>query len=289
MRIWTRGWRLGLVAAALLLLAGGLAWAAADKPAVRKAKANVQSDGARLDAFWQRARETVYKSPAELAAQHAHEVRLGVRYAKLLRGDTKSPAIALTFDDGPHPEYTLKLLAILRKYHVKATFFVVGELAEQHPELIRAEVADGHLVGDHTYHHVNLTKIPFGEIATEWEAGREVIESITGQPVRYCRPPGGDYDKEVITAATDLGLTTVLWTDDPGDYASPGAKVIEKRVLEFVSNGGILLLHDGVQQTIDILPQLIETLQRRGFRFVTADELATGLGTRLPSVRRRGG
>ncbi len=86
-----------------------------------------------MDAFWQRAKETVYRSPEELAAQHARELRKGLFYDKLMRGPADTPAVALTFDDGPHPDFTPKLLALLDRYHVKATFFVVGEKAEKLP------------------------------------------------------------------------------------------------------------------------------------------------------------
>jgi peptidoglycan/xylan/chitin deacetylase (PgdA/CDA1 family) len=206
----------------------------------------------------------------------AREARKGLRYDELARGPRRGRAAALTFDDGPHPDFTPQLLAILRPYHVKATFFVVGEMAEKAPELILEERAAGHVVGNHTYHHVNLTKIPVNEIVTEWQACQDVVKDITGETMRFCRPPGGDYDKEVIEAAMMLGLTTVLWTDDPGDYAKPGAKTIEMRVLDTVNDGAIILLHDGVQQTVDVLPQIIERLQARGFRFVTVEQMRGG-------------
>ncbi len=207
-----------------------------------------------------------------------HELRKGIIYKKLIRGNPRIKAVTITFDDGPHPLYTLKLLAILKKYNVKATFFVVGEMAEKYPDLIKAEYKDGHTIGNHTYHHVNLTKIPLNEIRTEWQACNDVIKSIIGVQMQYCRPPGGDYDRHVITAAMDQGLTTVLWTDDPGDYASPGSKTIEARVLYKISYGGIILLHDGIQQTIDVLPQIIQVARKRGMQFQTLDEMGKALG-----------
>ncbi len=189
------------------------------------------------------------------------------------RGNPQERTLALTFDDGPHPVFTPRLLAILRRYHVKATFFVVGKMAQQHPELVRAEVAAGHLIGNHTFHHVNLTRIPDSEVRNEWLACQLVVKGITGQTMRYDRPPGGDWDASVVREAERLGLTTVLWTDDPGDYASPGDRKIETRVLDRINNGGIILLHDGIQQTLDVLPQIIEHLQSHGYRFVTVDQM----------------
>ncbi|MFB3881266.1 MAG: polysaccharide deacetylase family protein [Armatimonadota bacterium] len=227
----------------------------------------------REDAFWARAKIEVYRTAGELAAQRARELRKGLQYDILPHGDPHVKSVALTFDDGPHPAYTPQLLAILRQERVPATFFVVGVMAEQYPEQIRAERAAGHVVGNHTLHHVNLTKIPLDEVLVEWQACQDVVKSITGDTMRYCRPPGGDYDDAVVRAAMSVHLTTVLWTDDPGDYASPGAKVVETRVLDRIGNGGIILLHDGVQQTIDILPGLIEHLRSKGYRFVTVSEL----------------
>jgi peptidoglycan/xylan/chitin deacetylase (PgdA/CDA1 family) len=214
-----------------------------------------------------------YKSPGELDAQNRAELRKGLYYRKLIRGNPALKTVALTFDDGPHPKTTPALLDLLKKSNVKATFFVVGEMAEKHPELVRREVADGHLVANHTFHHVNLTRVPEEQVLTEWQACNDVLRSITGRPVRFCRPPGGDYDSTVINAAQAAGLTTVLWTDDPGDYASPGDQVLDKRIYRSISNGGIILLHDGIQQTLDVLPQIIRTLKREGYRFVTVDEM----------------
>jgi peptidoglycan/xylan/chitin deacetylase (PgdA/CDA1 family) len=227
----------------------------------------------REDAFWARAKIEVYRSAGELAAQRARELRKGLQYDILPHGDPRAKSVALTFDDGPHPAYTPQLLAILQKERVPATFFVVGEMAERHPDLVRGERAAGHVVGNHTFHHVNLTKIPLGEVLAEWQACQDVVKSITGETMAYCRPPGGDYDDAVVRAAMSIGLTTVLWTDDPGDYASPGAKLVETRVLDRMGNGGIILLHDGVQQTLDILPGLIEHLRARGYRFVTVSDM----------------
>jgi polysaccharide deacetylase family sporulation protein PdaB len=238
-----------------------------------RAGADVSASQAQVDRYWQNAKEEVDKSVLELLAQHQAELERGLRYDKLLHGDTSKRQIAITFDDGPHPEYSPQLLAILKKYKAKATFFLVGEKAEQAPDLVRAEVAAGHCVGNHTYHHVNLTKIPNEDVAAEIKACGDVLRKITGQAPHLFRPPGGDYDKQVAETAEALGYTMVLWTDDPGDYASPGDKVIETRVLDHVSNGGIVLIHDGVQQTVDVLPQILGYLKGKGYEFVTIDEM----------------
>jgi peptidoglycan-N-acetylglucosamine deacetylase len=229
-----------------------------------------------VDEFWSAALREAYKSPLELAAQHETELARGLHYRKLMHGDPASRQIAITFDDGPHPQYTPQLLRILDRYNAKATFFLVGEKAEQAPDLVKAEIAAGHSVGNHTYHHVNLTKIPERLVATEILACGDVIKSITGNQPHLFRPPGGDYNALVAQTANALDYTIVLWTDDPADYASPGAKVIEQRTLDTLRPGGIILIHDGVQQTVDVLPQLLRALQQRGFKCVTIDEMMKG-------------
>lgn len=231
----------------------------------------------RDDPYWKRALQEVYRSPEELRAQDAREHLRGRPLAKLTRGNPREKLLALTFDDGPHPQTTEALLAELKRLDVRATFFVIGKMVERHPELLKAIDAGGHLVGNHTFSHVTLTKIPEPNIETEYRANQDLVQSVLGKTMRYCRPPGGDYDATVIRAAEALGLTTVLWTDDPGDYARPGDALIEERTLAKLSNGGIILLHDGVDQTLAILPQVVRYAKSRGFRFVTVDELQRSL------------
>lgn len=228
----------------------------------------------RIGGFMARAREDVYKSSGELKAQYNRAKRKGLNYNILIEGDHSKREVALTFDDGPHSSSTKKLLEILRKENIKATFFIVGKMAEKHPELLKAEYDEGHCIANHSFNHVNMTRIPEDEIEVEWIACSKVIKSITGKTPLFCRPPGGDFDGIVIRAAMKSGLITVLWTDDPGDYSNPGSYVIEQKVMDFIDNGGIILLHDGISQTLNILPQLIENLKKRGYRFITIEEMA---------------
>ena len=243
-------------------------------PPIRGAAPKVNAATMRkTDEYWQHAKEEIYRSPEELAAQDQREKRRGDWLPKLIRGNPRLKDLALTFDDGPHPAFTLRILDILRREKCPATFFVVGHQAELNPDLIRAEVAAGHTIGNHTFSHVTLTKIPDADVRIEYQACNDVINEITGQPPTYCRPPGGDYDKSVIQAATSVGLTTVLWTVDPADYDRPDENVLTRRTLSRLSNGGIILLHDGIEQTIQVLPQIIRIARKRGYRFVSLDEL----------------
>lgn len=225
------------------------------------------------DPYWQRAEEEVYRSSEELAAQDDRERRRGQILPKLRRGNPSEKVLALTFDDGPHPIHTQKLLDVLKAENVKATFFVIGKMVEKHPELLKAIYEGGHEIGNHTFSHVTLTKIPQEDILTEYRANNDIVQKTIGLQMTVCRPPGGDYDAQVIQAATECGLTTVLWTDDPGDYANPGTNVVAERTMAKLSNGGIILLHDGIEQTLEVLPQIIAYARSKGFRFVTSTEL----------------
>jgi peptidoglycan-N-acetylglucosamine deacetylase len=269
---------LGVLGGILLLGGLGRPSVAARKPVVGARLVSTlprlfSDPAAALDGVWQSARKEVYKSVPELLARHEIEIERGCRHRKLFCGDGGRKMVAITFDDGPHPAYTLRLLAILKQYNAKATFFVVGERARQYPELIRAEVAAGDNVGNHTYHHVNLTKIPSEYVAAEMKACGSVIRHITGRAPHLFRPPGGDYNHQVASVADVLGYTMVLWSNDPGDYASPGSQVIASRVLGNIHNGSIVLIHDGIDQTIEVLPRILKTLDERGYDCVTVDEL----------------
>ncbi|MEO7717592.1 MAG: polysaccharide deacetylase family protein [Capsulimonas sp.] len=242
-------------------------------PNALSANASLLMVKAERDKYWLNAKTEIYKSTLELIAQRETELDRGLSFSILTRGNPTRKQIALTFDDGPHPAYTPQLLKVLKDNGVKATFFVVGEQAEKYPELIKAEVAAGHSIGNHTYDHVSLIKIPQEYVGTEIKACGEVLERIIGKPVHIFRPPGGVYDRQVAETSEALGYKMILWTDDPGDYASPGSNVIETRTLDHVTNGGIILLHDGIQQTVDVLPQILKYLKGKGYEFVTIEQM----------------
>jgi peptidoglycan/xylan/chitin deacetylase (PgdA/CDA1 family) len=200
-----------------------------------------------------------------------------IPYSEIYYGNPRIKAVALTFDDGPHPWSTKKLLAVLKKHKIKATFFVVGKMCQQYPQLLKAIYDDGHLIANHTYNHKNLLKLTQKEIDEEWRLGNNTIRTVLGIKPDFCRPPGGNFDYIVVESAKKRGLTTVLWTDDPGDYAEPGEDAIMGKFLDYLDDGGIILLHDGPQQTIDVLPEMITILKERGYKFQTMDEMARDL------------
>ncbi len=227
---------------------------------------------AERDTYFVNAHQEVDRNVREVLAQEDAPGQ-GLRVAKLVHGRRDRREIALTFDDGPHPQYTPALLRILKQNNVPATFFLVGEQAEKYPELVRAEASAGHSIANHTYHHVSLPRIPQAYVADEIKACGKVLQAITGKSPRLFRPPGGEYNQEVGEASEALGYVMTLWTDDPGDYASPGEEVILNRTLSKARNGGIILVHDGIQQTVNVLPRLISTLKAKGYTFVTVDQM----------------
>ncbi|HLJ59576.1 MAG TPA: polysaccharide deacetylase family protein [bacterium] len=197
----------------------------------------------------------------------------GENQGRVWRGTPLRREIALTFDDGPSPVATPLLLAILRRYDAHATFFVIGEHAQAYPYLLREMAADGDEIGDHTFHHPNMTSVDDATVAQEIEVTRAVIEHAASRWPRWFRPPGGDYTDAVVAAAHRAGLGLAMWTDNSGDWALPPAKVVVDRVLAHAEPGGIVLLHNGTLNTVRALPSIIVELQRRGYRLVTVSQL----------------
>jgi peptidoglycan/xylan/chitin deacetylase (PgdA/CDA1 family) len=178
--------------------------------------------------------------------------------------------VYLTFDDGPAPAWTPRVLELLARYRARATFFVLGRSAAAHPELVRQEFAAGHGVGNHTWSHRRLTGLRGAQLAAEVSATSAAIQRITGAPVRCLRPPFAAVDAASADRVRALGLRLVLWDVDPDDWLRPGARTIAGRVLGRVRPGDVVLMHDGGgdrSQTMAALEQVLATLSARGFRF----------------------
>jgi peptidoglycan-N-acetylglucosamine deacetylase len=134
--------------------------------------------------------------------------------------------IALTFDDGPNPEWTPRLLDILAQHQVKATFFMLGKFADVHPDLIRRVAAEGHLIGNHSWTHPRLSRCSSLRIRNELSRTKDALEQIVGSPIRFFRPPHGARRPAVFRIARELGLETVLWNAMTNDWVEPSADTI---------------------------------------------------------------
>jgi peptidoglycan-N-acetylglucosamine deacetylase len=191
--------------------------------------------------------------------------------------------VALSFDDGPSP-LTQRFVEMLKANHAVATFFMVGDqLSVRYRGDLQTELRDGDALGDHTWNHPNLLSV--GGTRGQLQRTIEAIRGLSGYTPCVFRPPYGAYDAAVVRTAGSLGLATILWEVDPSDYALPGVRAIEQRVLAQVRLGSIVLSHDGGgprTQTLQAYPEIIKGLRARGYRFVTVPQL---LGFR--SVYRR--
>lgn len=194
----------------------------------------------------------------------------------LARVPTRLPLISLTFDDGPSPEFTVQVLALLEEARVPATFFVVGREAARYPHLVRQAQARGFEIGNHTWNHI-MTPMDPATAAQEVERTDALLSGILGKHPRFFRPPGGELSTGVAAYAQRRGRTVVTWDVDPRDYtAGISAESIVAQVSAQVRPGSIILLHDGGGNrtaTVAALQQLIPLLRARGFTFVRLQQL----------------
>ncbi|TAG09724.1 MAG: polysaccharide deacetylase family protein [Verrucomicrobia bacterium] len=182
--------------------------------------------------------------------------------------------IAITFDDGPHPQNTPRLLDILRARNVKATFYVIGRSVNLYPQVLRRTVAEGHEIGNHSQTHRLLSKLSDSELRQEMSLCRDAVGRAAGVMPRTMRPPyGGLLQRQRELVRAEFGYPTILWSVDPLDWKRPGPGVVTSRILSGTSQGGIVLAHDLHSQTVDAMPATVDGLLRRGFQFVTVSQL----------------
>ncbi len=228
------------------------------------------------DPRWQEAAAEVAREPEDILARTTSDTSQPL--GRLVRGSHLKKKLLLTFDDGPHSKSTPVLLRILHEEKVPATFFVIGKMAVKRPDLIQAIHQAGQTLANHSFSHVTLSKLSPEDQRIEYRANNDYVKKLTGVQMRFCRPPGGDLTSATIRAGQDEGLTTVLWTDDPGDFANPGDGIVLDRTLKRLSNGGVILLHDGSPNTMAVLRELIHEAKERGFSFATPQEMVRDLG-----------
>lgn len=190
--------------------------------------------------------------------------------------NTQEKAIALTYDDGPNPPYTDRLLEVLGQHQAKATFFAVGQQLEQHPETARAILAQGHELGNHSYSHARLIYRRRRFVQQQVEQTDALLRSLGAPTPIHFRAPFGFKRWTLPQVLKQLDKTSVLWNIDPRDYCAPCADAVAAAVLAQARPGAIVLLHDGGGDrtlTIEATAQLIPQLRQQGYHFRTISEL----------------
>lgn len=186
------------------------------------------------------------------------------------RKQTETKKVALTFDDGPNASYTETLLEGLEERDVKVTFFLLGKEAEENPELVRKIYEGGHLIGNHSYSHVNLSELSHEEALSQINQTNQIIFDITGYYPEFIRPPFGcvkeglSYNPEMIE---------VLWNVDARDWETDNIGYVVQKVVADVEENGIILLHDASASSVQAAFAIVDILEEQGYSFVTVDEI----------------
>lgn len=189
---------------------------------------------------------------------------------------TDEKIVALTFDDGPHPTETAKIIELLDSYGAKATFFVVGQNAELYPDALRMAAASGHEIANHTYSHLSLSKCSSDKIKSEISRAEDAIFSVSGARPRLFRPPEGAISGSIISASREMGYDVVLWNINTRDWAHRGTEEIVGNIKKNIAPGSIILFHDyigGERHTRDVLSVILPYLSSLGYKFVTVSDM----------------
>lgn len=235
---------LGIVVVLLLLM--GTVWSAGKEP---------------------EAVQTIGNKAARLVAG---EGMIRLMEQELMEQSQAHPEVALTFDDGPSPKYTPLLLDGLKERNVRATFFLLGQNVKENQELVQRMQAEGHLLGNHTYNHVQLNKIPETTARQEILKTNNEIYEATGKYPEYMRPPYGAWKKNMELC---VEMLPVFWDIDTLDWKSQNVDAILKAAGEEPEDGSIILMHDEYQTSVEAALLLIDRLKEKGYEFVTVDEL----------------
>ena len=206
----------------------------------------------------------------------------GRTFTGLPRG---SRQIALTYDDGPNDPHTLRLLEVLAKHEVRATFFVIGRYVKQRPDIVREIVAAGHVVGNHTFTHPLLIFKSEEEIRQELSACRSALQDVIGEPSNLFRPPFGGRRPAVLRIVRELGMQVIMWNVTGYDWNAPPAAVIERKVAKQIRGGDVILLHDGGHKqmgadrshTVSATDGLIASYKAKGYEFNTIPQMMAKL------------
>lgn len=183
--------------------------------------------------------------------------------------------LALTFDISWGHQTPPKVLDVLEREGVRATFFLSGPWSKNHPELVQRIVRAGHEVQSHGHAHVNFSSLSAQQVAANIQTAHAILKELTGKEPAYIRPPNGDFNQQSLRATKSAGYETVIWSVDSRDWMNPGVPVISRRVLERAHPGAIVLLHasDSCKQTHEALPALLAGLRQQGYEFALLSDL----------------
>lgn len=192
-------------------------------------------------------------------------------------GPRASGAVALTFDDGPHPVHTPAVLDRLAAHGARATFFVVGERADAHPELVRRIVREGHALGHHSWTHGRPEETAAAALVAEARRTAALLARLTGRPPRLFRPPFGAVGAAKLVALWRAGQAVALWSQDPKDFARPDVEALRRWALDApLAAGDILLMHDVHPAAAPAVDAVVERARALGLRFATLEEWLDG-------------
>ncbi len=186
--------------------------------------------------------------------------------------------LAITFDDGPNYKVTKYLIDELEKRNARVTFFMVGNRINSQKELVKEIYEKGHTIGSHSYDHKSLTKLKENQLKQEIDTTNEIIQSITGETVKYLRPPYGNYNKDILN---EIDMTFILWNVDTEDWKSKDKDKVCNHIITHANDGNIILLHDLYQTSVDGALCAIDKLKNEGYEFVTIEEMAKIKGIEL--------
>jgi peptidoglycan/xylan/chitin deacetylase (PgdA/CDA1 family) len=188
--------------------------------------------------------------------------------------EVDGPYVAMTFDDGPHPVLTPRLLDMLRERGIRATFYVIGKNVAAYPEIVQRMAAEGHEVGNHSYNHPAFTKLSPATLAAEIQSTNEAIAAAIPQKPTTVRPPYGATNAAINKRlAEEFGLTVAMWSVDPQDWKYRNAARVSSHIIQNTAPGAIILAHDIHPSTIDAMPATLDALLAKGFKFTTVAEL----------------
>jgi len=224
---------------------------------------------------------TASNAPISMTMQKSQEnPSQGGDHSSFSSVHVEGPYIAMTFDDGPHAILTPKLLDILKQRHIHATFFVLGQLVKEHPEIVERAVAEGHEIANHSWDHKALNKLGEGGLQHELADTSAAIKDAVGKAPTLMRPPYGATNHRLSRAIEkEYGMKVILWSVDPDDWKDPGPQVVEQRIVSgWKGSGGakpgaIILSHDIHKGTVEAMPATLDTLLAKGYQFVTVSEL----------------